>query len=122
MAQKRSLTGSGLAGQAANYIVGNCSSGLTATGSVQTDALALTDVNEFTTVGSGTGAILPANASPGDQILIYTATGQSTLSIYPPSGEAINAIAANSAYSQATAKTGIYTKVSPTRWSAGLLA
>lgn len=119
MAQKRQLTGSGLAGQAANYIVGNCASGLTATGTSATDALPLTDVNEFTTVASSTGALLPAGASPGDQVTLYN-IGAQTLTVYPPTGETINNAA--SSYTVATTKVGIFTKVSNTRWCAGVLA
>jgi len=121
MAQKKNLTGSGMAGAAAEFIVGKCTSAITATGTTQADAVALTDVNEITTTAASTGAILPAGTSPGDQITVYN-IGANTLSVYPPTGESINAIAANGAYSMATAKVGIFTKVSATRWCAGLLA
>lgn len=122
MSQKSNLTGSGLAPQAANFIVGNAAAGLTATGTTITDALPLTDVNEFTTVGSGTGARLPA-AQLGDSITVYVATGQSTLSVYPSSAtDQINAVTAGSAFSVATNKTAIFTKVSANRWASVLTA
>lgn len=122
MARKQYLMGVGLSALAADHIVGVCSSALTATGSSQSDALLLpSTVNEVTTTASNTGVILPANCSTGDSFLVYN-IGAQTLSVYPPTGESINAIAANSAYSQATAKIGYYTKVSATRWCGGLLA
>lgn len=122
MSRKTALTGTGLAGITANFVVGDCASGLTATGSSQTDALQLSsDVNEVTTTAASTGVKLPANLSTGDSILIYN-IGANTLSVYPPTGESINALAANAAYSMATAKVGILTKVNATRWCAGVLA
>lgn len=123
MTQKSRLTGSGLAGAAANFIVGDASPGLTATGTTIADALQLNDINEFTTVGSGTGARLPVNASLGDTITVYVATGQSTLSVYPSvSTEQINAVTAGSAFSVATNKCAVFTKVSSTRWASILTA
>lgn len=122
MTQKANLMGSGMAPQAANFIVGNAASGLTATGTTITDALALTDVNEFTTVAASTGARLPA-AVPGDSVVVYVATGQSTLTVYPSSStDAINAVAAGSGFSVATNKTAIFYKVSANRWASILTA
>jgi hypothetical protein len=119
MAQKRNIMGSGVPAGATEFIVGKCNSALTATGTSATDALPLVDVNEFTTVASSTGAILPAGASPGDQITLYN-IGAQTLTVYPPTGETINNAA--SSYTVATTKVGIFTKVSNTRWCAGVLA
>lgn len=121
MAQKRSLMGVGMSGGQANYAVGNVASGLTATGTTQADALPLTDVNEFTTVAASTGGLLPANASIGDSIFVYN-IGAQTLTVYPPVGETINAIAAASGFSVATAKTAIFVKVANTRWASLLTA
>lgn len=122
MARKQVLMGCGIPALAADHIVGVCTSALTATGSAQTDALLLpSTVCEVTTTAASTGVILPANCSTGDSFTVYN-IGASTLTVYPPTGESINAIAANSGYSQATAKVGIYTKMSATRWCGGLLA
>lgn len=121
MTQAALLMGSGLSASAARHIVGTTSSALTATGSAQTDALPLVDVNEFTTVASSTGAILPPNCNRGDHIFVYN-IGAQTLTVYPPTGESINAIAANSGFSVATAKTCLFVKVSTTRWASLLTA
>jgi hypothetical protein len=65
-------------------------SGLTALGSSQTTAFPLINRsdNQFTTVASSTGAILPTAKLP-DSIAIWNG-GANTLSIYPPSGGTIN--------------------------------
>ncbi len=123
MTQVAKLMGSGFAGQAARNIVGDSSSGLTATGTTLADAYPLNDVNEFTTVASSTGARLPLNASPGDEVWVYVATGQQTLSVYPStSSEQINAVTAGSAFSVAANKAAIFKKVSATRWVSVLTA
>ena len=122
MAQKQNLMGSGISGVAADNIVGTVASGLTATGSSQTDAYAITaDVNEFTTVAASTGARLPASRNVGDSIFFYS-IGAQTLTVYPPVGETINAIAAGSGFSVATAKTAVFVKVNATRWASLLTA
>lgn len=121
MTRKTNLTGSGLPPLAAEFIVGNVGSALTATGADQATALQLSaDVNEITTAAASTGVRLPP-MSPGDTIFIYN-IGANTVSLYPPVGESINAIAVNGAFSVATAKTVIVTKVSATRYATLLTA
>lgn len=121
MTQKSRLTGSGLAPAAANFIVGDAFAGQTATGTVQADAFALTDVNEFTTVASGTGARLPSNAQLADNITVYNG-GANALLVYPPTGESINALSANASFSVAANKAVIFVKVGATRWASLLTA
>ena len=122
MSRKQQVMGTGNSPAAANMIVGSTASTLTATGSTQADALQLSaDINEVTTVASSTGAILPANCNIGDQIYVYS-IGAQTLTVYPPVGETINAIAAGSGFSVATAKTATFTKVNNTRWASMLTA
>jgi len=92
----------GLSAGAARAIQGTVASGLTAAGSTQATALALgADTNDFTTVGSGTGAILPP-MSAGDEVFVFNG-GANALLVYPPVGGTINALAANAGYSVATA-------------------
>ena len=65
--------------------------GLTAAGTNQATAYAMTAAdNEFTTVAAGTGAVLYAG-SPGDEQLVFNA-GANALKVYPPSGSKINAL------------------------------
>jgi hypothetical protein len=73
--------------------------GLTALGSSQGTALALIGNadHEFTTVGSSTGAILPAIAPPTN--IRVTNAGSNTLSIYPPVGGTAAGGSKNAAYS-----------------------
>lgn len=102
MAVAARLVVTGISAQQASAIQGVVGNGLTATGSTQATALALPgDVNYFTTVAASTGTILPA-MNPGDEVTIYN-KGANALAVYPPTGAIINAIAANSAYSVATA-------------------
>ncbi len=120
---KARLMGSGLPALAVTNIGGTVDSAVTATGSSsQANSYALVaDYTEVTTTAANNGVRLPANRSPGDSFTVYN-IGASTLFLYPASGESINAIAADAKYDVATAKICIVTKVSPTRWAAGLLA
>jgi hypothetical protein len=102
MALAQRLCASGLGAVAADAITGTTANALTATGAAQATALALpADANRFTTVAASTGTILPA-MNPGDEVTIFNG-GANALSVYPPVGGAINAIATNGAYSVATA-------------------
>ena len=77
---------------------GSVDDSLTATGTTQGTAYPLTKtVSIFTTVGSGTGALLPQFSS--NQVgffgCIVVANGQSNLLLYPYSGAKINSLSAN---------------------------
>ena len=79
----------------------------TATGASQGTALPLPgDIVAFTTVAASTGTILPA-MNQGDSVVISN-QGANALSVYPPVGGTINALSANTAFSQTAAKTAIY--------------
>jgi len=89
--------------------------GLTAIGSTQSDAFPLSNntEHEFTTVGSGTGCILPmAYPSPPSQVSVFN-VGSNALAVYPPLGGTINGAAVNAPYSLA-AGTGL------TYWASSL--
>lgn len=74
---------------------GDVASGLTATGTNQSDAYHMDfDINAFTTVGAGAGARLSSNAAAGDSQLVYNG-GVNPMKVYPPSGAQINALGAN---------------------------
>lgn len=69
---------------------------LTATGTGASTALALTNAyNEFTSVPSGTGAILYAGTA-GDEQEVYNG-GTNALLVYPATGRKINSLPTNSA-------------------------
>src|SRR5690242_6265675 len=98
MPLQQRLVVAGLSAATAKAIQGTVASGLTATGSTQAGALALgADFNDFSTVASGTGALLPP-MNPGDEVFVYNG-GANALSVYPPVGVAINGGSANAAYS-----------------------
>ena len=89
--------------------------GLTATGWSEAYVFPLSGntQNEFTTVGSGTGCILPmAYPSPPSQISVFNA-GSNALAVYPPLGGTINDGTVNAPYSLA-AGTGL------TYWASSL--
>jgi hypothetical protein len=88
---------------------------ISAAGTNQGTATALTkDSNIVTTVASGTGVILPT-AAAGMTVFIKNA-GANALAVYPASGGAIDALAANAAYSIPVGETRSYTASSTTQW------
>ena len=96
--------------------------GLTATGTNQSTALALTNgVNGITTVSAGTGVILDGQARSGDSQVVYNG-GANSLKVYPPSGAAINGLAVNTGVSLATGTACEYHCLSTTQWVAILSA
>ena len=115
MALTARIISAGNSPNSAQQIVGDFASGLTATGNSQATALALgAAVNAFSTVASSTGAILPG-ASPGDSVKVWNA-GAQTLSVYGQGTEAIGSGGASAAFSVATTKGALFTKVSNTLW------
>lgn len=71
-------------------------SSLTAEGTTQANAYILTKkVNVFSSVPSGSGAVLPSSYSPGAQIWVLNRDPANTLLLYPPLGDRIEANAVN---------------------------
>lgn len=96
------LVVAGTAAPQAQAIQGTVANNLTATGTIQGNALPLpADICKFTTVAAGTGTILPA-ANPADSGTLFNA-GANALLVYPPVGGKINALGTNAGYSVATA-------------------
>lgn len=117
MAFTKAYVGSGLFASVARLFGGGSSvaTGLTAAGSTQATALALTnDVNIFGTVAASTGAILP-NYDIGDDLVVVNG-GANALNVYPPVGHQINSGAANAAVSVPAGKSARFCRVSSTRW------
>lgn len=114
------LKGSGLSDLAVAAIGYDAASGLTATGTNQATAYSLTaSDNEFTTVASGTGAILYAG-TPGDSQVVYNG-GANALTVYPPSGSSINGLAANAGILLPTNTSCMFKCLTSTRWT-GILS
>jgi len=84
------LMGVGFSAEQAKQLSGQGAQALTATGSSATDALLLSSHhNAFSTVGSGTGAIVSTSLLPGDSVYVYNG-GANTLAIYPPTGATVD--------------------------------
>ena len=109
------LFGSGLTTLAVESMK-DVTTGLTATGTLQSDAYEVTFAkNAFSTVASGTGAVLDSDAAPGDSQMIYNG-GANVLRVYPPSGAAINNLAADSAILLPTATACEFFCLTTTTW------
>lgn len=102
MSLAQRMMSAGLSANQVAAIQGTVANALTAAGTTQVTAVALTaDQNRFTTVGASSGAILPS-MNPGDEMSVINA-GANALALYPPVGAVLNALGANTAYSIATA-------------------
>ena len=89
------ITGSGNIVQAAGLYYDTISGAITAAGTVQGDATALsTSVNNVTTVAASTGVRLPAPIQAGARILIRN-SGANILRIYPQTSAQINTLGTN---------------------------
>lgn len=92
---------------------------LTATGTTQATALALTQrFNRMSTVAAGAGVLLPiiSAINRGEPIMIRN-DGVNPLLVYPDSGHAINGGSANAADTLAAGASRSYVPISATRWS-----
>lgn len=117
MPQMRSLIGAGLHTTAAQAIQGaSAATTFSAAGSTQGTAAALTsDVTLVTTVGAGQGVILPVGLEFDDYIVV-NGQGVNALLVYPPTGAAINGLAANAGYSVAANKGARFIRIAPLVW------
>lgn len=122
MTFKQNMMGSGTPSGQAGSFIGGVSVGQTATGTTQADAFALSVSNtQFTTVASGTGAIVPSFMQPGDYLRVFN-NGANALLVYPISGAAINNGATNAGFSVAANKSAQFFMLSPTLFGAMLSA
>ena len=89
--------------------------GLTAAGTTQPTALALTKtINVITTTAVSTGVMLPNGGIGAEYIIINR--GANTLSIYPPGSGVIDALAASAATTTATLTTKRFVQVTATQY------
>lgn len=116
MTVARNLLGTGLSGLAAQAIVGVTSGALTATGTVQGDAYVMSsDMNVFTTVASGTGAILPTGANCDRYTVVNS--GANALLVYPPVGGTVGGLSANTGYSVGATGSATFTSQDGTNYA-----
>jgi hypothetical protein len=97
------------------YFVRSVSASVSAAGTVQGNATALTtEFNRVSTVASGSGVVLPT-ATAGMSIVIVNSSANTVL-VYPAAGAAINSLATNVGYNQVTLATLQYIAISSTQW------
>ena len=101
--------------RSSGYFYRSVTTGVTAAGTTQTDATGFTsEIVEFSTVPAGSGARLPAAAS--GMVITIVNTSANTLNVYPASGDTINSLAANIAYTHVSGATLQYVALDNTRW------
>jgi hypothetical protein len=90
-----------------------------AAGSTQADAAALTlgTLNVVSAADGTKGVKLPA-AAPGDVVRVYSSAATNALKVYAQTGGAINAGAANAAFSQTAQKVAVFECTNGTDWVA----
>lgn len=112
----------GLSAGQAKSLNGAIATGLTASGTIITNAFDLVaDVNVIGTCASGAGVQLPS-CEIGDYLWIYNGGANQCL-VYPDSSSAqINQITAGSAMTLAVNTSALYIRISTTRWLANLSA
>ena len=114
--------GAGIPGLAVQALCQDALTGISAAGTTQGTATALTNaVNFISTVTANTGVILPANSTAGDSVFIYNG-GANSLKVYPTSGASINQLSANASVTLATNTGLILFCGSTTQWGAVLSA
>jgi len=97
------------------YFIRSVSASVSAAGTVQGNATALTtEFNRVSTVTGGTGVVLPT-AVAGMSIAIVNSSANSLL-VYPATGAAINSLSTNVGYSHVTLATLQYIAISSTQW------
>lgn len=94
----RDVLVSGMGAVAAQAILGSCSPTVTAAGTTQATATALSSVNNFVTAGSeGNGVLLPDFRDQSDAMLVCNSLTVS-IYVYPPVADKINGSAVNIPY------------------------
>jgi hypothetical protein len=109
------VTGANLIVSSSGSLIHSINASVSAAGTVQGNATALlNDINVITTCASGAGVVLPT-AVAGMRKLVFNTTANACL-VYPASGAAINAGAANASYSLAAGARLEYISTSSTQW------
>lgn len=116
MALATELTGLGMPGALAGSIGNTRGAALTGAGTTQADATLFTaSVNFATTVASGAGFRLPPAA--GQPVTFFNNGGANDAAVFPATGESINAIAANSAFTVTAGESAVFFPAG-NRWGA----
>lgn len=127
MAFKNKLMGAGLSALEADAVQGQGNIGLIGLGTTQATALPIhSPLNVFSSVPSGTGAVLPgalpSGMMQGDSCLVVNNDSTNALLVYPPVGGTINQLSANAGFSVAANKTVIIYQTGATSYATNLTA
>ena len=115
MAKVANLTGSGIAGGAAQSIVGRVSLAQTASGASQGAQLVVNDIVQYTSSTANYGPTLSATAAPGDTVTIVNGSAN-TIKVWPASGYSINGGTTDAAVTQTTLVTQQYVSLGNGNW------
>jgi hypothetical protein len=115
MAKVANLTGSGIAGGAAQSIVGRVSLAQAAVGASQGALTVVNDIVQYSTSTASNGPTLSATAAPGDTVTIVNGSAN-TINIWPPIGKSIDGGTADAAVTQATLVTKQYVSLGNGNW------
>ena len=98
-----------------NYMIKSVSTSISAAGTTQGTATALTkEINEITTVSSGQGVVLPTSVA--GMVLYLINTSANAVNVYPAVGASIGGLALNAAYSHGNGLGITYVATSTTQW------
>lgn len=98
-----------------SYVIRSVATAISAAGSIQGDATALTkDINVISTVSAGQGVILPTAVA--GMVIIVNNTSATNMNVYPATSAAINSLATNAAYTHVAGASLQYYAVSTTQW------
>lgn len=121
MALAREIMGGGFSAGSADAIQGGVNLTVSAAGTTQGTATAITTSNIYvSTAAANSGVILPATMQ-GDWLVIFNG-GANPVTVYPPVGAKINALATNGGAILATNTACIYFCFSSTQWICDLSA
>jgi hypothetical protein len=115
MAKVSNLTGSGIAGGAAQSVVGYVSLAQAATGTAQGGQTVVSDIVQYTTSTSNYGPTLSATAAPGDTVTVINGSAN-TIKVWPASGFSIDGGTADAAVTQTTLVTKQYVSLGNGNW------
>lgn len=88
-------------------------------GGGQGSAVALTRyINRVTTVGTAADSVKLPAASAGDSVVVINAAASNSMNVFPATGDAINALSANTALAQAAGVTRLYFCAVAGTWNA----
>lgn len=100
---------------ASRYVIRSTQTGISAAGTVQSNATVLTtEFNTVSTVNSGQGVKLPVSVA--GMTIVITNTSANNLLVYPATSGIINSQVVNTAYTQIAGSTIQYVAMSSTQW------